>query len=726
MDKLFEEIIRLKEQAEFEQKRLSHEKYLSALKDAVTLNNEMIEVNIIQPNEHNLICPEPFSFVDEMNNIASQQSECKAYFQTKLDSFSSVTYPYSQMNGEWFNSTKKGINLRPGLLNNQMSSPHAVTLGDSTVHGAIVGRTGAGKSVFLNNLIMNLLYEYAPWELNLYLIDFKKVEFSRYMSHVATPHVNGCAATTEIRYVLSLFEKLVNEMKARQTLFSRLGVQKIEDFREQFNIILPRVLVVVDEFQQLFLEATNSESNRINHLLMQITKLGRATGFHLLFASQEMTSALSSQALANFKLRIALPCDRDVSVSLLGNNAASLIETGEVVINSDGGDNSQNQTYRVPFVNASTEENAYFVKYLERMYYLNSLSNFKKKQKYYQEDAIEKIEVLKDVLKKTINARENYISKSQGKYVDVLTLGRSVIYKVSENDFESFFIETGRNKNILLMSPNTDRLAYLQKLLAINFVHSSRSKRYRHIYLSLNRIVRNKYKIEDDLSEVVTFDEFDLSDIRDLYERKHALCQSYLEHPKHAGRFFLAYNRILSAARGNIAEYQKMKNDFGEKLEQLVQVDKLMDWAVENAKPLINAIESYRIFQSQPNADPRDLLDYDVIWINGSENIDKIDQATRTSLQNGLKYNVLFIFSTDTTNHGAFSDIFASCDYIFLDSPNTKDYEKCKLSSTNKSDFAITTEFKIKSLDTERAFKKFQVDLNDSPAPYLDFDLILG
>ena len=140
-------------------------------------------------------------------------------------------------------------------------------------------------------IILNLILEYSPWELALYLADFKKVEMSKYMTSYPTPHVRACAATSEIRYVLSLINHLKKVMENRETLFARLGVLNIKDFRELFpdlNIVMPRILFIVDEFQQMFLDATIKQSEEISELLTSITRKGRATGVHLMFASQEM------------------------------------------------------------------------------------------------------------------------------------------------------------------------------------------------------------------------------------------------------------------------------------------------------------------------------------------------------------------------------------------------------------------------------------------------------
>lgn len=71
----------------------------------------------------------------------------------------------------------------------------------------------------------------------------------------------------------------------RQNFFALIGQQKLSEVRKKYQIVLPRVLLIVDEFQQLFLEATPREATQITDLLTSITKLGRATGFHLMFAS---------------------------------------------------------------------------------------------------------------------------------------------------------------------------------------------------------------------------------------------------------------------------------------------------------------------------------------------------------------------------------------------------------------------------------------------------------
>ena len=198
------------------------------------------------------VCPEPIRFIREYDDVSDRTELAQDRFARAVKEdqrFRRITLgkqPCIQLNGRdgikvWRGKTYNGINLRPGICSGKTTDFEPVKLGDDNVHGLIVGRTGAGKSVFINALLISLISEYAPWELDLYLADFKKVELSRYMNDDVgnngtpfTPHVNACAATSEIRYVLSMFRYLADCMHARNEMFTRLGVTKIKEFREKY------------------------------------------------------------------------------------------------------------------------------------------------------------------------------------------------------------------------------------------------------------------------------------------------------------------------------------------------------------------------------------------------------------------------------------------------------------------------------------------------------------
>lgn len=368
----------------------------------------------------------------------------------------------------WRNKSVDGINLRPGQLDGRPDRPLAVPLGDDAVHGLIVGRTGVGKSVLLNNLLVSVMDEYAPWEVSLYIVDMKKVEFGAFMSKgQEAAHIKACAATSEVRYIISMLETLERTMQMRQNLFTAIGCKKFSDFRrEDPTLLLPRILVVVDEFQQLFLNAVGREQDVLLRLINSITRLGRATGFHLLFASQEMSGTGISSLLGNFKLRMALPCDASVSSAILGNKAADDLEKGWVLVNCAGGDESRNQCFRVPFVDATKAgkentaelEDQYLQGHLNFVRNLARRANFLRSQtqKYYQEDQQFDIALFENrTLPLIQQAREGKL-KGQEKFLDTFALGCTVLYSTAKVDLENICVERGRGQNIMaIASPLT-------------------------------------------------------------------------------------------------------------------------------------------------------------------------------------------------------------------------------------------------------------------------------
>lgn len=217
-----DDLAKLKKQREEEKSKLPYKDYLDNLKTLIYEKNPKIYDSIKKPESHNeqFICiKEPLEFINLFNRC-NGQDECKSLFQELLAIkdprvVEQVIEECEDTQGLWFNTTQNGINLRPGLKDEEWSSPTTITLGDDAVHSLVAGRTGSGKSVFLNSIIFSLLAEYSPWELDLYLADFKKVEFSRYLSKCNVPHIKAVAATSEIRYVLISDGRLDEEKLAK-------------------------------------------------------------------------------------------------------------------------------------------------------------------------------------------------------------------------------------------------------------------------------------------------------------------------------------------------------------------------------------------------------------------------------------------------------------------------------------------------------------------------------
>src|ERR1043165_1176642 len=148
----------------------------------------------------------------------------------------------------------------------------------TTQHALIAGRTGSGKSTLLHVLITNLALWYSPDEVEMYLVDFKKgVEFKTYATH-HLPHARVIAVESEREFGLSVLKKLDAELTRRGTLFREAGAQDMAGApRSGGGKILPRVILIVDEFQEFFVE--DDKIAQEASLLMDrlVRQIGRAS-----------------------------------------------------------------------------------------------------------------------------------------------------------------------------------------------------------------------------------------------------------------------------------------------------------------------------------------------------------------------------------------------------------------------------------------------------------------
>jgi hypothetical protein len=260
----------------------------------------------------------------------------------------------------WTSSTRTGLDVPIGRAG--ATKLQYLRLGKGTSqHVLIAGKTGSGKSSLLHALITNAALHYSPDEVEFYLIDFKKgVEFKTYATH-RLPHARVIAIESDREFGVSVLQRLDNLLKDRGELFRRVGVQDLQGYRDaRPNEPLPRVLLVIDEFQEFFVE-DDSLSQSAALLFDRLIRQGRAFGIHVLLGSQTLAGAysLARSTLGQIAVRIALQCsDTDAHLILSEENTAARLLTrpGEAIYNDANGLVEGNHPFQVVWLDDSQRE----------------------------------------------------------------------------------------------------------------------------------------------------------------------------------------------------------------------------------------------------------------------------------------------------------------------------------------------------------------------------------
>jgi energy-coupling factor transporter ATP-binding protein EcfA2 len=262
----------------------------------------------------------------------------------------------------WTEDSRSGLTVPLGRAG--ANRLQYLTLGQGTSqHVLVAGKTGSGKSTLLHVLIMQMALRYAPEEVELYLIDFKKgVEFKTYASN-ALPHARVVAVESEREFGLSVLHRLDAELVRRGEAYRKAGVNDLTSYRNAMQgngkpaagspsppapegsgvkgAPMPRIVLVVDEFQEFFVE-DDKLAQEASLLLDRLVRQGRAFGMHILLGSQTLGGAysLARTTIDQMAVRIALQCseaDAHLILSRENTEARLLSRPGEAIYNSANG-----------------------------------------------------------------------------------------------------------------------------------------------------------------------------------------------------------------------------------------------------------------------------------------------------------------------------------------------------------------------------------------------------
>ncbi|GAA7474874.1 hypothetical protein MMM102_02440 [Helicobacter pylori] len=264
-------------------------------------------------------------------------------------------------------------------------------IGGAQNHTLICGRSGSGKSNFLHVLIQNLAFYYAPNEVQLFLLDYKEgVEFNAHTEPNILEHARLVSVASSVGYGVGFLSWLCKEMQKRAELFKRFNVKDLNDYRKHGE--MPRLIVVIDEFQVLFSDNSAKGKESVDQSLNTLLKKGRSYGVHLILATQTMRGSGITSLMAQIANRIALPMDAEDSNSILNNDdAACELVRPEGIFNNNGGHQKYHTKMSIP---KAPDDFKPFIKKIHRDFNQRNLAPIEHKI-YNGETALEMPSILK-------------------------------------------------------------------------------------------------------------------------------------------------------------------------------------------------------------------------------------------------------------------------------------------------------------------------------------------
>jgi S-DNA-T family DNA segregation ATPase FtsK/SpoIIIE len=194
-------------------------------------------------------------------------------------------------------------------------------------HALIAGATGSGKSVCINSIVASLLFTKPPDQLRMLMIDPKRVELTPFngIPHLIAPVI------VDVEEVNPALRALMREMFRRYKLMEEVGTRNIAGYNAKEQEHLPYLVLIVDELADLMMVG----GVEVEQNLVRLAQLGRATGIHLVLATQRpsvnvVTGLLKANIPARVAFAVASQVDSRVILDTVG--AEKLLGKGDMLL----------------------------------------------------------------------------------------------------------------------------------------------------------------------------------------------------------------------------------------------------------------------------------------------------------------------------------------------------------------------------------------------------------
>lgn len=216
-------------------------------------------------------------------------------------------------------------------------------------HLLVAGATGSGKSVWINSMLLSLFYHYSPRDLQVILVDMKRVELKLYEG---VPHLLS-KVITEPEKAINALKWTLLEMEKRYKILEEFGKRNILDYnhfaKQEKLETLPYLTFIIDELGDLMMMA----KNEVEPIVVRLTQMSRAVGIHLVLGTQRPdTQVVTGLIKANIPSRISFAVASQIDSRVILDKAGAEKLLGQ----GDGLFMNPNSVQPIRFQGANLEE----------------------------------------------------------------------------------------------------------------------------------------------------------------------------------------------------------------------------------------------------------------------------------------------------------------------------------------------------------------------------------